>query len=125
MSALSRSARAPGLLLGDGVVLPETVELGGNVIVHAGTVVGEDVVLQDGCVVGKPPALGPHTSSASGADLPPALLGAGATVGAGAVVLAGAEIGERAVVADQAHVRVVHHRLTLDPQRESVRALDQ
>jgi UDP-2-acetamido-3-amino-2,3-dideoxy-glucuronate N-acetyltransferase len=102
---LSGSERAPGLLLGEGVVLPDSVELGGNVIVHARTVIGEGVVLQDGCVVGKPLALGPHTSTASGAELPPAMLGAGATVGAGAVILAGAEIGERAVVADQAHVR--------------------
>jgi UDP-2-acetamido-3-amino-2,3-dideoxy-glucuronate N-acetyltransferase len=104
-AALSRSERAPGLLLGDGVVLPDSVDLGGNVIVHAGTRVGEGVVLQDGCVVGKPPALGPHTSSGTGADLPPAVLGSGAIVGAGAVVLAGADIGAGAVVADQAHVR--------------------
>jgi UDP-2-acetamido-3-amino-2,3-dideoxy-glucuronate N-acetyltransferase len=104
-AALSRSERAPGLLLGEGVALPDSVELGGNVIVHAGTVVGEGVVLQDGCVVGKPPALGPHTSSVGGAELQPAVLGAGATVGAGAVVLAGAVIGGRAVVADKAHVR--------------------
>lgn len=102
---LSPSERAPGLLLGEGVVLPDSVELGGHVIVHAGTVIGEGVVLQDACVIGKPTALGPHTSSASGAGLAPAVLGAGATVGAGAVVLVGAEIGERAVVADQAHVR--------------------
>jgi UDP-2-acetamido-3-amino-2,3-dideoxy-glucuronate N-acetyltransferase len=105
VSALSASGLAPGLLLGDGVRLPDSVTLGGHVIVHAGTVVGEGAVLQDGCVVGKPPALGPHTSSASGDPLPPAVVGAGATVGAGAVILAGAEIGERAVVADQAHVR--------------------
>jgi UDP-2-acetamido-3-amino-2,3-dideoxy-glucuronate N-acetyltransferase len=102
---LSRSERAPGLLLGEGVVLPDSVELGGNVIVHAGTVVGERVVLQDGCVVGKPPALGPYSSAAGAGELQPAVLGDGATVGAGAVVLAGAEIGARAVVADQAHVR--------------------
>jgi UDP-2-acetamido-3-amino-2,3-dideoxy-glucuronate N-acetyltransferase len=104
-AALSRSERAPGLLLGEGVVLPGDVDLGGNVIIHAGTRVGAGVVLQDGCVVGKPAALGPHTSSRTGADLPPAVLGEGAIVGAGAVVLAGAEIGAGAVVADQAHVR--------------------
>ena len=40
-AALSRSERAPGLLLGEGVVLPDSVDLGGNVIVHAGTRVGE------------------------------------------------------------------------------------
>ena len=71
------SERAPGLLLGDGAELPETVEIGGNVIVHAGTVVGEGVVLQDGCVIGKPPALGPRSSAAAVEPPAPAVIGAG------------------------------------------------
>jgi UDP-2-acetamido-3-amino-2,3-dideoxy-glucuronate N-acetyltransferase len=102
---LSPSQRAPGLLLGEGVELPESVELGGHVVVHAGSVIGEDVRLQDGCVVGKPPALGPRSSSAAPGDPEPAVVGAGAIVGAGAVVVAGARIGTRCVIADQAHVR--------------------
>jgi UDP-2-acetamido-3-amino-2,3-dideoxy-glucuronate N-acetyltransferase len=102
--ALSSSERAPGLLLGDSVELPESVELGGHVVVHAGSVIGEGARLQDGCVVGKPLALGPRSSS--GGEAPgQAVIGAGTTVGAGAVVVAGARIGERCVVADQAHVR--------------------
>jgi UDP-2-acetamido-3-amino-2,3-dideoxy-glucuronate N-acetyltransferase len=101
---LRGSERAPGLLLGEGVELPEDVELGGHVIIHAGTVVGAGARLQDGVIVGKPLALGPR-STASREDPPPAVVGAGATVCAGAVVLAGAQIGEGAVVGDQAHVR--------------------
>jgi UDP-2-acetamido-3-amino-2,3-dideoxy-glucuronate N-acetyltransferase len=99
------SERAPGLLLGEGVELPDSVELGGHVVVHAGTVIGAGARLQDGCVVGKPPALGPQSSAAGREPPPPAVVGAGATVGAGAVVVAGAWIGDRCVVADQAHVR--------------------
>ena len=34
---LRPSERAPGLLLGDGVDLPDDVELGGHVVVHAGS----------------------------------------------------------------------------------------
>ena len=101
---LEPSDRAPGLLLGAGVSLPDSVELGGNVIVHPGSILGEGVRLQDGCVIGKPLALGAR-SSASSEPPSAAVVGAGTTVGAGAVVLAGAEIGERCVVADQAHVR--------------------
>jgi acetyltransferase-like isoleucine patch superfamily enzyme len=103
-AVLHESERAPGLLLGEGVDLPASVELGGHVIVHAGSVVGEGARLQDGCVVGKPLALGVHSSSdaAVGAT---AVVGAGTTVGAGAVLVAGARVGERCVVADQAHVR--------------------
>jgi UDP-2-acetamido-3-amino-2,3-dideoxy-glucuronate N-acetyltransferase len=102
---LSPSDRAPGLLLGEGVELPKSVEVGGHVVVHAGSVVEDGARLQDGCVVGKPPALGPHSSTAVAEAPGPAVIGAGATVGAGAVVLAGARIGARCVIADQAHVR--------------------
>jgi acetyltransferase-like isoleucine patch superfamily enzyme len=96
--------RAPGLLVGEGVELPDSVEIGGHVIVHAGTVMGEGCRLGDGAIVGKPPLLGAH-STASRASPPPAELGAGAIVGAGAVVLAGARLGGRAVLGDQSHLR--------------------
>ena len=101
---LRPSDRAPGLLLGEGVELPETVEIGGNVVIHRGTVVGPWSRLLDGAVLGKPLALGPR-SSAPREEPPPLVVGEGATVGAAAVVLAGARVGDRVVVADQAHVR--------------------
>jgi UDP-2-acetamido-3-amino-2,3-dideoxy-glucuronate N-acetyltransferase len=101
---LHASERAPGLLLGEGVVLPDDAVIGGNVVVHAGTVLGAGVRLDDGCVVGKPPALGPR-STASREEPAPAVLGDGVAVGAVAVVLAGARLGDGCVVADQAHVR--------------------
>ena len=101
---LRSSERAPGLLLGDGVALPDSVEIGANVVVHPGTVVGEGARIQDGAVLGKPLALGPQSTASS--ERPPALVvGEGATICAAAVVLAGARVGARAVVGDQAHVR--------------------
>jgi UDP-2-acetamido-3-amino-2,3-dideoxy-glucuronate N-acetyltransferase len=101
---LRPSQRAPGLLLGEGVSLPDDTRIGGNVVVHAGVVLGSGIHLGDGCVVGKPLSLGPRSSAAR--DAPgAAMLGDGVTVGACAVVLAGARIGPRCVVADQAHVR--------------------
>ena len=101
---LHPSERAPGLLLGEGVDLPDDVELGGNVVVHAGTRIGAGARLQDGAVVGKPLALG-ALSTAPRDEPPPTVIEAGATVAAGAVVVAGARIGPRAFVGDQAHVR--------------------
>ncbi len=98
------SDRAPGLLLGDGVELPDGAEIGANVVIHAGTVLGEGVRIQDGAVLGKSPLLGPR-SRATPAKPEPLRVGPGAAICAGAVVLAGARIGERAVVGDQAHVR--------------------
>jgi UDP-2-acetamido-3-amino-2,3-dideoxy-glucuronate N-acetyltransferase len=101
---LHESERAPGLLLGEGVDLPERIELGANVVLHPDTELGEEVRLGDGCVVGRPPLLSPR-STASRERPGPAVLGYGASVGAGTVIVAGARIGAGCVVADQAHVR--------------------
>ncbi len=101
---LSASDRSPGLLLGDGVRLPEVVQIGGNVVIHSGTLLGDGVGIQDGVVLGKPLALGPRSTASLDAP-PPTRIGDRATVCAGAVIVAGARIGAGAVVGDQAQVR--------------------
>jgi acetyltransferase-like isoleucine patch superfamily enzyme len=98
------SERAPGLVVGEGVVLPESVRLGAHVVVHDGTVVGEGCEIQDHAVLGKPPKLARH-SSAAGTPVEPLVLGEGAVVCCGAVVLAGAQIGPGAILGDQSFVR--------------------
>ena len=109
---LRASERAPGLLVGDGVDMPEDAVLGGNVVVHDGTVLGAGLRLGDNCVVGKPATLSAR-STAPGGDPGGASLGDGVVVGAGAVVLAGAQIAHASVVADQAHVR---ERVEIGPE---------
>ena len=101
---LRESDRAPGLLIGDGAELPQSVELGANVIVHDGTLVGDHVRIQDNAVLGKPLALGAR-SKASREAPPPLVVGESALIAAGAIVVAGAEIGAEAMIGDQAHVR--------------------
>jgi acetyltransferase-like isoleucine patch superfamily enzyme len=101
---LTASDRAPGLLLGAGVALPDDAELGAYVVIHAGTVIGAGVRIQDGAVLGKPPAFGPR-SKASREEPPPLVVAEGATIGAEALVAAGAAIGPGAMVGDKAHVR--------------------
>jgi UDP-2-acetamido-3-amino-2,3-dideoxy-glucuronate N-acetyltransferase len=101
---LQPSDRAPGLLVGEGVEIPDSAEVGGNVVIHAGTALGAGIRIHDGAVLGKPLSLGPN-STASREGPPPVVIGDGATIGAGAVLVAGATIGEGALVADQAHVR--------------------
>jgi len=101
---LRPSERAPGLLLGEGVALPASADVGGNVVVHEGTVVGEGVRIQDGAVLGKPPAFGPRSTAPRDAP-PPLEVGEGATICTAAVVAAGARVGPGAVIGDQAYVR--------------------
>lgn len=101
---LRESDRAPGLLLGDGAEVPQSVELGANVIVHDGTQVGDFVRIQDNAILGKPLALGAR-SKASREAPPPLVVGESALIAAGAIVVAGAEIGAEAMIGDQAHVR--------------------
>ena len=101
---LQPSERAPGLLLGEDVTLPDDVALGGNVVIHAGTVVGDGVTIQDGAVLGKPPAFGARSKAVR--ELPPPLVvGSGAVICAGAVVVAGAAIGPGRLIGDQVYVR--------------------
>src|SRR5690348_102724 len=102
--ALRPSERAPGLLLGEGVSLPDDADIGGNVVIHAGTTVGPGAVIQDGAILGKPLALGAHSRAARD-PLPPLVVEAGARICAGAIVLAGSTVGARAMVGDRAHVR--------------------
>ena len=107
--SLAASDRAPGLLVGEGVELPDSLEIGGHVVIHAGTVLGEGVRLQDGAVLGKPVALGPGSRAVSGRRGDRLVIESGATVCAGAVVLVGARLGPGCVVGDQAHVRERAH----------------
>jgi acetyltransferase-like isoleucine patch superfamily enzyme len=101
---LQPSELAPGLLLGEDVVLPEDVLLGGNVVIHDGTALGAGVQVQDGAVLGKPPAFGARSKAAREAP-PPLVVGEGAIVCAGAVLVAGAAIGPGVVIGDQVYVR--------------------
>ncbi|MFL5781795.1 MAG: acyltransferase [Thermoleophilaceae bacterium] len=101
---LRPSDRAPGLLLGEGVEVPDSAEIGGHVVIHAGTALGAGIRIHDGAVLGKPLSLG-RNSTASREGPPPVVVGDGATIGAGAVLVAGASVGEGALVGDQAHIR--------------------
>ena len=104
MRPVQPSDRAPGLVLGEGVRLPESVRLGAHVVIHPGTVVGEGCEIQDGAVLGKPPKLARRSTAPK--EPPPALVvEAGAVICCGAIVFAGAHIREDAIVGDQAYVR--------------------
>jgi acetyltransferase-like isoleucine patch superfamily enzyme len=101
---LRESDRAPGLLLGDGAVLPQSCEVGAHVVIHDGTDIGDFTRIQDGAVLGKPLALGAR-SRASREQPSPLVVGPSVTIGAGAVIVAGAELADGVTIADQAHVR--------------------
>ena len=104
-AVLRPSDRAPGLLLGEGVELPPTVEIGGHVVIHAGTQMGGEVRIQDGAVIGKPLALGAALDGATRRRSPPAQLGRAPRSAPARWWWPGRRIGDGAVIGDQAHVR--------------------
>ena len=87
------------LVLGEGVVLPDDVEVGANVVIRAGTVIGAGCVIQDNVVLGKEPRLSAR-STARRDPLPPLELGPGAAVCSGAIVGDQASVRERCTVGD-------------------------
>ena len=98
------SDRAPGLVLGEGVVLPESVRIGAHVVIHDGTILGEGCEIQDHAVLGKPAKLS-RRSSAVSRETAPLVVGEGVAICCAAVVFAGAEIGSGAIIGDQSYVR--------------------
>jgi acetyltransferase-like isoleucine patch superfamily enzyme len=101
---LQPSDRGPGLLLGQGVELPDDIEIGANVVIHPGVRLGRGVRIQDAAILGKALVLS-RTSQAELREPDQTSIGDGATIAAGAVVVAGASIGAGAFIGDQAHVR--------------------
>jgi acetyltransferase-like isoleucine patch superfamily enzyme len=101
---LRPSERAPGLLIGDGVEVPDDAEIGANVVIHAGVQLGRGVRIQDAAIVGKELVLA-RTSQAELREPELTLIGEAVTIAAQAVVVAGASIGDGAFVGDQSHVR--------------------
>ena len=98
------SRRAPGLVLGEHVDLPDDLLLGAHVVIYPGTRIGRGVVVEDHAVVGKPPRLGQFSTAPR--EVPTStVLHDGAAVLAGAIVFAGAELGEAVTLGDQASVR--------------------
>jgi acetyltransferase-like isoleucine patch superfamily enzyme len=98
------SDRSPGLLLGEGVELPDDAEIGANVVIHSGVQLGRGVRIQDGAIIGKALVLAP-TSQAQLREPEPTLVGDAATIAAQAVVAAGATVGPGAFIGDQSQVR--------------------
>lgn len=101
--SLSPDPRAPGLMLGENVVVGEDVTFGAHVVVHDGAVIGDGCIVEDHAILGKRPRLAGR-SSARG-EVGRLTLGERVTVCAGAIVFAGASIGEGAILGDQSFVR--------------------
>jgi len=108
--SLHADDRAPGLLLGEGVLVGEGVAFGANVVVHDDVHIGEGCVIEDHAVLGKPPRLAARSSAHGPAGS--LVLARAVKVCAGAVLLAGAEVGEGAILGDQSFLR---ERSTIGP----------
>src|SRR5438045_9390840 len=98
------SDRAPNLWVAEGVEIPDSAQVGVNVVIHPGVVLGEECHLEDGVVLGK--VARPNRGSKSPVpEALPTLVGAGSVVGAYTVVNAGATLGEEGSLGDHMLVR--------------------
>ena len=99
-----QSDRAPNLWVADGVELPDDLQLGANVVIHAGVVLGRECHVEDGVVLGK--VARPNRGSKSPRpEALPTVIGAGTAVSAYTVVNAGVTIGEDVFLGDHMLVR--------------------
>src|SRR4051812_47105702 len=97
-------ADAPGLVVGDDVVIGDGVLFGPHVVVEDGTRIGEGSVIEAGVLLGKGPRLARASTAPRGAP-GPLRIGGTVTVCAGAGPYADAVIGDEAIIGDQAQVR--------------------
>jgi UDP-2-acetamido-3-amino-2,3-dideoxy-glucuronate N-acetyltransferase len=104
LGSLSPDDRAPNLLVGTGVEIDPTVQLGANVIIDDGVVIGPAAVIMHNVILGQDPVLSP-TTRALPVDERITRIAAGATISSGAHVLRGATIGARTIIGDSAFVR--------------------
>lgn len=95
--------RAPGLLLGERVLIGEGVSFGAHVVVHDDVRIGAGCAIEDHAVLGRRPRL-TGGSSARG-EVGSLTLAERVTICAGAIVLAGSSIDADVIVGDQAFVR--------------------
>jgi acetyltransferase-like isoleucine patch superfamily enzyme len=102
--SLRADPRAPGLHVGENVVIGSGVTLGVGVTIHAGTCIGAECVIEDNVVLGKPPRLSRH-SQASRTHVEALVLGDGVTVCAAAIVCAGSRLEAGVILGDQSFVR--------------------
>jgi acetyltransferase-like isoleucine patch superfamily enzyme len=101
---LRADPRAPGLHVGDDVLIGPDVSLGVGITIHPGTVIGAGCSIEDGVVLGKAPRLARH-STASRGSLSGLIVGREVTICSGTVVFAGAVIEDRVVLGDQCFIR--------------------
>ena len=105
-----KASVAPGVTLGENVVIEDGVtigtgsEIGHGVVICRGTTIGEKVSIEHNSVIGRQPKSGARSRRKTG-EREPLVIGSGAVIGAGVVLYAGSVIEEDAMVADLASIR--------------------
>jgi acetyltransferase-like isoleucine patch superfamily enzyme len=93
------------VVIEDGVVLGEDVEIKNNVTICAGAVIEGGVYIGNNSVIGKQPKLAGTSTVKKGETLPPVHIGRESIIGENAVLCAGSFIGSGTFVGDLASVR--------------------
>lgn len=93
-----------GCIIEPGAKWGQGVRLGHRVIIHRDVVLEDGVVVGDGAILGREPSRA-KTSTLTGGDLSPLVVGRGTQIGAYAILYAGTRIGAECFIADGAQIR--------------------
>jgi acetyltransferase-like isoleucine patch superfamily enzyme len=102
---LVASARAPGLYVAPGIVIPGDAEVAPHVTIYAGVTLGRRVSLQQGAILGREQQIHERSRSPVYPSDAPTAIGDHCRVGSNSVVVAGSRLGARVYISDHVLIR--------------------
>lgn len=94
------------VIIKDGVVFGDNVEIGNNVIIYEGTIFGDNIRILDNCIIGKQPVPPFKEHGAFKiSHVPPVEFGSNIIIGTASIFYAGSRIGDYFYSADRIIVR--------------------
>ncbi|MBJ7353406.1 MAG: N-acetyltransferase [Thermoleophilaceae bacterium] len=102
--SLAPDSRAPNLLVGSGVEIHPTAQIGANVVIYDDVTIDALAVVKHNCVIGESPTLAIDTRAVPQPKVR-TVIEAGAMICNGVVMISGCRIGSDTIIGDQSFVR--------------------
>ena len=102
---LVASARAPGLFVAPGTVIPDDASIAPHVTIYAGVSLGAGLVIGQGAILGRPQQIDARSRSPRLTEPRATLIGDGCRIGSHTVVVTGVTLAAGAAIADHVLLR--------------------